>query len=102
MDFFGMENTSEPTQNSKNEDQSDEDYIMDVLGKIVDAHAIQHEPDALSIDKAFQCPKCNKKPYKTAKGLKGHITQKHPESLQAEEIHRNKHPSGITAAQPWA
>ena len=91
MDFFGMENTTcEATQNVKNADQSDEDYTMDVLGKIVDTYAIQHEPGALAIDKAFQCPKCNKKPYKTSKGLKAHINQKHPESLQAEEVHRNK------------
>ncbi len=92
LHFFGMKDTtSEPTANKHDNDEADEEeYINDVLVQMVDKYAIQHEPDALAIDKAFQCPECNRKPYKTSRGLRNHLAKVHADSIHSQQLHQSK------------
>lgn len=93
LDFFQMENVkTQPTVNIFDASTStEEEFIYDKLGEMIDSYAIQHEPDVSTIDEPqyLHCPaeECRKK-YKTKKGLKKHLHEKHPErraDLEVEE-----------------
>ena len=86
LDFFGMDSvTSHPTKNTHNKElQTNEEYVQDVLGKMVKSYAIQHEPDIVAVESVRKCPQCTKT-YKTKRGLRKHVADKHPE-FQDKEI----------------
>ena len=91
LDYFGMADaTANPSQNVQEPIVDEATYITGAMGKMVDNYAIQHEPDGMSIDKALQCPECTKKAYKTKRGLKNHIMNKHPESPHAQEVQHSQ------------
>ncbi|XP_072027736.1 LOW QUALITY PROTEIN: uncharacterized protein [Amphiura filiformis] len=93
LDFFGMSDiNSQPTKHMFNSEESTkENYIVRKVGELIDKYAIQHEPDALHVEEAIKCPaEACKKTYRTRKGLKKHLEEKHPTvQLPTNSNHQN-------------
>ena len=83
LDFFKMSSVkAKPTAHEFDAAEgSEEEWLYARMGDIIDAYAIQHEPDGAAIETPSRhaCPDaaCTKT-YKKVKGLQKHVQEKHP------------------------
>ena len=80
MKYFGLDALSDdPTCNEFQYDQHQDrtQYVYKVLGEIVDKYALP-DKNQMKTDSPFLCCPCCSKNYKTQRGLKRHMRDKHP------------------------